>query len=621
MPVYEVQDPETGVTLELEGDSPPTEGELVAIFDQYRPSPLQQSGEVPYSQEQTAALGPQYTPPAQPERGLGEKIMGGAEAGASMLASGIPGLIGKGVGAAQGMTEYLGRGDFSKPPSELVMQRATEGEQRMTAPFIPPSEAGREYMQDAGEALAPVSGALMGLAPISTGAGSALATSAKMAAQSPRQTLAAPLPQSMQRAPSTIRTLEGEYIPNIPEGPQPVPKLSPRNAGIREAIRENTVESVGYKIDPASNKPVANMLERDLVDKYKVEPRTILATRELAGSAKRPAIAMFDIAERFLKGKTETRPNKVIGDVFMKRFDRVLRKNKEAGKLIDEVADAELKGKRVDASNAFNAFERELTDMGVQFDGKGKPNFKGSELSGNSVVAPINRVFEWIGERNRVDALMNREPRSMQDGLKLHRMKRYIDRQIEWGSDPAQPLDKKAVLVLKNLRRNINEELKKVSSDYAQQNAIYSDTIKPIGEVTDVLGRRFDPDSDLVSDYVGDQLRKTLSNYGVRNDMRSAISSLDSVAVKYGGDFDDKIMPLVELYSDMEKKIGSFAPNSLQGIGEKVLDQGISKMGTMGELGKSGYEAAKRRSMYYETQDAEKLKLLQLMREQIKDQQ
>lgn len=621
MPVYEVQDPETGVTLELEGDSPPTEGELVAIFDRYRPSPLQQSGEVPYSQEQTAALGPQYTPPAQPDRGLGEKIMGAAEAGASMLASGITGLIGKGVGAAQGMTEYLGQGDFSKPPAELVMQRATEGERRMTAPFIPPSEAGREYVQDAGEALAPVSGALMGLAPISTGVGSTLATSAKMAAQAPRQTLAAPLPQAMQRAPSTIRTLEGEYIPNIPEGPQPVPKLSPRNAGIREAIRENTVESVGYKIDPVSNKPVANMLERDLVDKYKVEPKTILATRELAGSAKRPAIAMFDIAERFLKGKTETRPNKVIGDVFMKRFDRVLRKNREAGKLIDEVADAELKGKRVDASNAFNTFERELADMGVQFDGKGKPNFKGSELSGNSVVAPINRVFEWIGDRNRVDALMNREPRSMQDGLKLHRMKRYIDRQIEWGSDPAQPLDKKAVLVLKNLRRNINEELKKVSSDYAQQNAIYSDTIKPIGEVTDVLGRRFDPDSDLVSDYVGDQLRKTLSNYGVRNDMRSAISSLDSVAVKYGGDFDDKIMPLVELYSDMEKKIGSFAPNSLQGIGEKVLDQGISKMGTMGELGKSGYEAAKRRSMYYETQDAEKLKLLQLMREQIKDQQ
>lgn len=621
MPVYEVQDPETGVTLELEGDSPPTEGELVAIFDQYRPSPLQQSGEVPYSQEQTAALGPQYAPPAQPERGLGEKIMGGAEAGASMLASGIPGLVGKGVGAAQGMTEYLGQGDFSKPPAELVTQRATEGEQRMTAPFIPPSEAGREYVQDAGEALAPLSGAMMGLAPISTGVGSTLATSAKMAARAPRQTLAAPLPQSMQRAPSTIRTMEGEYIPNIPEGPQPVPKLSPRNAGIREAIRENTVESVGYKIDPVSNKPVANMLERDLVDKFKVNENTILATRQLEGAAKRPAMQMLDIAERYVKGDRNLRPNVVIGDSLMKRFNRVLAANKTAGKKIDEIAGKELAGKRVDAGKAFDSFERELSDMGVQFDGKGRPIFKGSELSGNSVVAPINRVFEWIGDRNRVDALMNREPRSMQDGLKLHRMKRYIDRQIEWGRDPSQPLDKKAVLVLKNLRRNINEELKKVSPDYAQQNAIYSETIEPIGQLTDVLGKRFDPEAPRVNSMVGQELRKTLSNYSVSNDMRTAIDSIDSMAVKHGGVYDDKIMPLVELYSDMEGKLGSFAPNSLQGVGEKVMDQAVTRFGLAGEAAKTAKEAYVRRSNMYETPAAEKLKLIQKLREQIKDQQ
>ena len=32
MPVYEVTDPDTGQTLELEGDSPPTEQELEQIF-------------------------------------------------------------------------------------------------------------------------------------------------------------------------------------------------------------------------------------------------------------------------------------------------------------------------------------------------------------------------------------------------------------------------------------------------------------------------------------------------------------------------------------------------------------------------------------------------------------
>lgn len=36
MPKYRVSDPNTGVTLELEGDSPPTEAELVEIFNQYQ---------------------------------------------------------------------------------------------------------------------------------------------------------------------------------------------------------------------------------------------------------------------------------------------------------------------------------------------------------------------------------------------------------------------------------------------------------------------------------------------------------------------------------------------------------------------------------------------------------
>lgn len=573
------------------------------------PSALQRTGEVPVMPEQMGQL-PDVYAPNPTETSLGQMASGALETGASMASGATFGTLGQMAGTAQGVLEYLSQGDFSKPPGELVQQRAMEGAGRMT--IKPVTETGQRYAQEAGEALAPLAGIAPNLA-IEAGA-------LRSGMQQFNNVAGANIGERMAQRNPKVRSVDGEYIPRQTEGPQPVPKLPPRNAGIREAIRENTVESVGYKIDTKTNKPVANMLERDLVDKYKIEPRTILATREMGGGTKKSAIAMFDIAERYLKGQTETRPNVVIGDVFMKRFNRVLSENRKAAGLIDDIAGKELAGRRVDASNAFNTFQKDLADMGVQFDGKGKPMFTGSELSGNRVVAPINRVYEWIGDRNRVDALMNREPRSIQDGLKLHRMKRFIDRQIEWGNDPAQPLDRRAVMVLKKLRRNINESLKDVSDDYAKQNAIYSETVDEIGKATDVLGRRFDPDSELVSDHVGDQLRKTLSNYGVRNDMRKMIYDIDRTAVKYGGDFDDKIMPLIRVYSDLEGKVGSFAPNSLQGIGEKVMDQGISKLGTMGELGKTGYEAAKRRSMYYETQDAEKLKLIQMLRDQIKEQ-
>lgn len=66
MPVYEVEDPDTGVTLELEGDSPPTEQELVQIFSQYAPpEPAQPSQAVPAQAE-----APQERPQITGGRGI-----------------------------------------------------------------------------------------------------------------------------------------------------------------------------------------------------------------------------------------------------------------------------------------------------------------------------------------------------------------------------------------------------------------------------------------------------------------------------------------------------------------------------------------------------------------------
>ena len=64
MPKYRVSDPNTGVTLQLEGDSPPTEAELVEIFSKYQkpaapaPAPAQPRAAAP-----EAAI-PSRRPPA-----------------------------------------------------------------------------------------------------------------------------------------------------------------------------------------------------------------------------------------------------------------------------------------------------------------------------------------------------------------------------------------------------------------------------------------------------------------------------------------------------------------------------------------------------------------------------
>lgn len=117
-------------------------------------SPQQATGEVPVMPDQMSQAPDVYAPQPKPERSMGEKIMGGLEAGAALTLGSIPAAVGQGVGAAQGLTEYLGKGDFSKPPGELVQQRAMEGAQRLTP--VPPSQAGREYTQAVGEAMAPL---------------------------------------------------------------------------------------------------------------------------------------------------------------------------------------------------------------------------------------------------------------------------------------------------------------------------------------------------------------------------------------------------------------------------------------------------------------------------------
>lgn len=120
-----------------------------------QPSALQQSGEVPYSQEQTAALGPQYTPPAKPERTIGDRVQGGIEALGTVATGATGGTLGYLAGTGQGLIESVSSGQFGTPEGgQLMSQRAQEGAARMT--YKPVGEAGQEYVQAIGEAAAPL---------------------------------------------------------------------------------------------------------------------------------------------------------------------------------------------------------------------------------------------------------------------------------------------------------------------------------------------------------------------------------------------------------------------------------------------------------------------------------
>jgi hypothetical protein len=169
-----------------------------------QPSALQQSGEVPYSQEQTAAFGPQYTPPAKSERTIGDRVQGGIEALGTVATGATGGTLGYLAGTGQGLIESVRSGQFGTPEGgQLMARRAQEGAARMT--YKPVGEAGQEYVQAIGEFAAP----LAAFAPMA----------GEMAAISSGITNLPMAARQVREIPKTIaaKRLLSEAAPEIPQ--------------------------------------------------------------------------------------------------------------------------------------------------------------------------------------------------------------------------------------------------------------------------------------------------------------------------------------------------------------------------------------------------------------------
>ncbi len=134
MPTYKVTDPNTGKTLRLTGDSPPTEQELEEIFK---------------TQDFGAHIdfGGDTTPQQQPERSLADKAIGVGEAALStltgMTGGAVGGIVGTGLGVYGDLTNNL-------TPEQAQALMAEEAA-RWT--YQPRTDAGQEYVKNVGEVL------------------------------------------------------------------------------------------------------------------------------------------------------------------------------------------------------------------------------------------------------------------------------------------------------------------------------------------------------------------------------------------------------------------------------------------------------------------------------------
>lgn len=363
-------------------------------------------------------------------------------------------------------------------------------------------------------------------------------------------------------------------------------KETAKRADIRNAIRQGSVESVGWSVDDLG-RIVPDATQRELVRKG-VTDKALVTLRDMSSADKKIALEMLGKAENNVKkmpGAEFDLPSNIIGRQGMKRFDVIVDAQKKASRDIGAAVKTNLSKKPVDISPEFDDFIDQLEGLRIDVFAKGGPNFSES-LINSSNVTPIRNVL------NRVKA-------NYDDAAELHEIKQYITNQINYSKPNTKPLDSRAENALKAFRAKINQRLRDMSKPYAEANDRFAKAASTIKPFTDVMGKQFDPESDRVADYVGQELRKVLSNYRTSNNLVTAIKNLDEVAAEFGGKFDDSILDQVVLNSELERMFGSFKPNSAQGIAEKAGDLVLDRaLGGAAGVVKAGGAAAKDKLMW-----------------------
>lgn len=381
-------------------------------------------------------------------------------------------------------------------------------------------------------------------------------------------TPAAALDDTAQRLQPAPVAADDAVSPAIPQTPPPVG--TGKAADLRRAIQNGEKAGAAHMIDNAgrvvADKQAKKVIQQGFSD------RAVATIKGASRSDRLEMNKMLTMAERGLKDakfRARYRPSDVIGENVMKRWEVIDQANRKARVDINRAAMTDLRGKQVNIADAVDGFIDDLDDLGVTVGDD--LAFKGSQLEGNAATAAMRRVYKRLS--------------SEADGLSLHKLKQYIDSQIDWNKSPDRPLDTKAVASLKRLRGRINEELAKVSPDYADANARAAKTFGVLDDLNDVLGRRFDP-TDMASakSYAGQEMRKVLSNYQKRTDLLGAIDNLDDVAREFGGQFADDPVTQSVFLSDMERVFGSFADNSFQG----GIEKGVGRAAQYAEAGAVG---------------------------------
>jgi len=269
--------------------------------------------------------------------------------------------------------------------------------------------------------------------------------------------------------------------------------------------------------------------------------------------------SIFDNTRRAV----DIQPTDVIGRSAIGRFNHIRDTANRASRELDSIASSQLKGQQIDSARVTDAFYQQLANRDIKIDASTFPpklDFKGSAISKSRAdQRVVQDTLDLLSEDEVVDA------------LRAHKLKRQLDRMIDYKKGKPGELTPDGERVAKSIRKALNDSIRDVNDDYARVNDTLSQSLTAIGDFKDVLGPSINPFAEGAEKAVGRDLRGLLSNRKTQTKLENAVRQLDEVAKDLGGEFTDDIGDLVNFNGILQGRFGSTRRESFAGqIGSEI---------------------------------------------------
>ena len=326
---------------------------------------------------------------------------------------------------------------------------------------------------------------------------------------------------------------------------------------IKSGILKSAIEA--GKADPKIAEFMVNgagKVIKDPAAKYAIkqgfDPGVIAAMKGSTKTDKKVMSQMVDVIKKMKSDAVyaqDARPSDPVGRRLIARVNYVDRVRKIAGKEVD-VASKGLKNQPVDTQPVIRSLQRDLSEIGVKLDDAGNVQFKGSDIEGDTPAQTvITRVINRMTDTKSPDA------------YDFHRLKKFIDNSVDYGKKNQKAMTGVSERVIKKLRANLDNQLDELSPSYDKANIKYSDAITALDQISGAAGKKLDFNSPSASNQSGILLRRLTSRIRSRGLLKDAIDATESVAKKYGKNFEDSIRTQMLLAEELER-VFKFKPST-----------------------------------------------------------